>query len=277
MHPVLIDLGFFKFYSYGAMLVVSFLCSTVLAVYLGKKRGYSEDAVIELCMGAILAGIIGCRVGYVVMENPTEYIHHPLQALNFREGGMTITGGVTMSVAYLLFISRKSKTGASVLNLLDYLGGPLLIGMAVGRLGCLLHGCCYGELTHVPWAITYPEGNLGPGIPGGPRHPSVLYEAAADLVLMAYVLWRLPRVRYAGEVFYSVFAGYGIIRFLDEFTRHNDEFILGLPLYQWVSLAFFFFGAAGLLGIFGRRAVNTDILPKEGEVVKLNAPAVAAT
>ena len=275
MHPVLLDLGFFKFYTYGAMLVISFLCSTVLAVYLGKKRGYSEDAVIELCMGAILAGIIGCRVGYVVLENPQEYIAHPLRALNFREGGMTITGGVTLSVMYLLFISRKAKNGASVLNLLDYLGAPLLIGMAVGRFGCLLHGCCYGEISHVPWAITYPDGNLGIGIPGGPRHPSVMYEAAADLVLMAYVLWRLPRVRFAGEVFYTVFAGYGVIRFLDEYPRHIDQYYGPLSLYQWVSVAFFVFGACGLLGVYGRKPVNTNILPKEGEVSPLEAPAVS--
>jgi phosphatidylglycerol:prolipoprotein diacylglycerol transferase len=267
MHPVLIDLFGFKIYSYGAVLVLSFILSTGLALQLGRKRGYSEDAVIELAMGAIVAGIIGCRIGYVFLERFSYYRAHPLMAFNLREGGMTITGGVVLAVLYVIYRFRRHTQKASVLNMLDWLGGPLLVGMAVGRFGCLLHGCCYGALTTLPWGITYPAGTFGVGVAAGPRQPSVMYEAAMDGLLLLYVLWKLPRERYAGEVFYSIAAGYGVIRFLDEMTRYNAPSLFYGPFsaYQWIAIAFFALGVAGLLGCFGRPPVDHDFMPREGE------------
>ncbi len=147
--------------------MISFLCATVLAVHLGKKRGYSKDGVVELVMSCIVAGVIGCRLGYVI-QSPVHYLTHPLSAINLREGGMTITGGLVVAVLWLMFRYR----GSSVLNVFDFMAGPVILGMAVGRIGCLLHGCCFGDVCDLPWAITYPVGApLPPGIPLGPTIP----------------------------------------------------------------------------------------------------------
>lgn len=260
MHPVLVNIGGFTLYSYGACLLVAFLSATALAVYLGRQRGYHPDDVIELCMSSIIAGVVGARLAYVLQHVP-HYITHPIAAINLREGGMTVTGGLVLAVAYLLWTQRKRE--ASVLNVIDFLTAPCLLGMALGRIGCLMHGCCFGEVCNLPWAITYPPGTLGYGMVPGPRHPSQIYEMLGDLVLCAFMLSRYTKVRYAGQLFYTFFVGYGIIRFLDELTRFSDTPMGPLNLYQWVSLGFFSFGVLGLLGVFGRPPVNHQFLDTE--------------
>ena len=270
MHPILITIFGFPIYSYGGMLTVSFLCSTALALHLGKQRKYSGDAVVELVLGCILTGVIGCRLGHV-LAHPSHYLQHPLLALNLREGGMTITGGLVLSVLWLLYSyrSRDREGGgktASVLNVFDFMACPVIIGMAVGRIGCLLHGCCFGEICHLPWGITYPDTTIFPsGLAHGPRHPSPVYEMLMDLLLLAYAYYRFPRIKYAGELFYSFFAGYGVIRFLDEMTRWVEPGTeMGpLNLYQWIAIGFFLFGAAGLAGLFGRPPVDTSFMELE--------------
>lgn len=261
MHPVLFTIGGFTLYSYGAVLLVSFLTGTAFSVHLGRKRGYNPDDVIELCMGALIAGIVGARLAYVI-QNVPHYMSHPLSAFNLREGGMTVTGGLVLAVVWLLWTQRQR--GVSVLNVVDFLSAPTLLGMALGRIGCLLHGCCFGEVCQLPWAITYPAGSLAPGFVLGPRHPSQVYEMLMDLVFMVFMLGRYGKTRFAGQQFYMFFVGYGIIRFLDELTRYSDTPMGPLNLYQWISLGFFSFGVAGLLGLFGRPPVQYGFLDIQG-------------
>lgn len=265
MHPVLINIGGFPIYTYGAMLLVSFILSTSLAVYLGKKRGYPKDYLTDLCMWAILAGIAGCRLGYV-LQYPQKYLPQPWLIFNLREGGMTITGGVVLSVLSLFLYFRWKKV--PVLNVLDFLAAPLLVGMAWGRVGCLLHGCCFGEICSPDWPlqVTYPATtNLGYGLAPGPRHLSQIYELLMDCVLLGYLLWLLPRQKFAGQSLYTVFAGYGIIRYLDEMTRWVDPSTMhgALNLYQWISIGFFLFGLLGLLGVYGKPPVVIDWIPAD--------------
>ena len=268
MHPILINLPGFPIYSYGGMLMLSFICSTLLAIHLGKKRNYSADAVVELVMGCIISGIIGCRLGFI-LQSPLHYLQHPLAAINLREGGMTITGGLVVSVLWLIWNYRKS----SVLNVYDFMAGPVIIGMAVGRIGCLMHGCCFGEICDLPWAITYPPGTLPAPLLAGPRHPSQIYEMVMDLILLAYMYYRFPRLKYAGELFYTFFAGYGVIRFLDEMTRYVDTQMGPLNLYQWISIGFFLFGCAGLAGLFGKPPVDTTFMPLQAGAADVEEPA----
>jgi phosphatidylglycerol:prolipoprotein diacylglycerol transferase len=268
MHPVLVTIGSFTLYSYGGALMLSFLAATCLAIWLGKKRGYDNDSVIELMMGVILSGIVGCRLGFVI-QNVPYYFYHPLQAINLREGGMTITGGIVFSVMWLLWSLRKLNI--SILNVYDFIAAPVILGMALGRIGCLLHGCCFGEMCDLPWGITYPAGTLPHGMLPGPRHPSQIYELLMDLVLLAYLLKRFGKIRYAGELFFSFFFGYGIIRFLDEMTRFVDTPMGIFNLYQWIALGFGTMGGLGLLGLFGKRPTNFGFLPSSFDSVSEEA------
>lgn len=259
MHQVLVDIGGFKLYTYGALLATAFFLANQFALYLSRRFGYKESAVEERVMTAILLGVAGSRLGYV-LQHPVEYLTNPLRILNLREGGLTIMGGVLFTAGYLYLKYRRD--GVPVVNLFDFLAGPLLVGMAFGRLGCFAHGCCHGAICDLPWAVTFPEGVLGPGVPGGPRHPSQIYEMLADLGLLALVTYQLPRLRFAGQNFYTFLAGYGVIRFLDELTRENHVFYGPFTVYQWACLGMLAFGTAGLLGFWGKGPVNREIFPR---------------
>lgn len=270
MHQVLFDIGGFKIYSYGALLALSFFLANQFGLYLARRFGYSEAAVEESVMWCILLGIAGSRLGFVI-QFPEHYLKMPLQIFNLREGGLTIMGGVLFTVAFQWF--RFWRKGKSVLNLFDFWAGPLLVGMAFGRLGCLAHGCCYGDLTSLPWGITYPDNVLVPaGQLAGPRHPSQIYELAADLVLLWWITRQLPRLRFAGQNFYTFMLGYGVIRYLDEVTRFKESIVAGQTIYQWVSIAMAVVGVLGLLGLFGKPPVDREIFARDASA----APAAPA-
>lgn len=254
MHPILVEIFGFPIYSYGFMLLLAFLGAIITVIWLGGRQGHSKDEMIEMALWVILIGIAGSRLGYV-LQNLPYYAHHPLQILNLRQGGMTLVTGLILGVLALAIYFRRK--GVPFMNVLDLVSAPGLVGMAIGRLGCVLHGCCYGKLCDSPLSLTYPEGALGAGIVGGPRHPVQLYEMGLDLLLLTFVIWYLPRVKFAGQAFWATFGLYGIIRFSTEFLREGS--LIGpLTLAQWTSLAFAFISLLGWLGVFGKQPVVTD-------------------
>jgi phosphatidylglycerol:prolipoprotein diacylglycerol transferase len=258
MHPVLFKPFGFAIYSYSAVLIVSFILSMMLAIYLGRRRGpLDSEYVQELAMWGIIWGLVGSRLGWVLW-NFSEYMADPLRMFNLREGGMTILGGIILPSIVLTITCRRR--GTDVRNVLDGFAGPLLLGMAIGRIGCVLHGCCQGALCDAgfPGALTYPQGTFSPGVPLGPRYPAQFFEAAADLVLMSGIIWLLPRIRFAGQAFWTTLMGYGLIRFCNEFVRADGKQMGILSLAQWVALGMFLFGIAGLLGMFGKPAVDVS-------------------
>jgi phosphatidylglycerol:prolipoprotein diacylglycerol transferase len=258
MHPVLFKPFGFAIYSYSFVLILSFIFPMMLAVYLAKKRGpVDSDYIQELAMWGIIWGLIGSRMGWV-LQNPELYITAPWKIFNLREGGMTILGGIIVP-SIVLFITGYRR-GFDARNLLDVFAAPLLLGMALGRVGCVLHGCCYGDSCDpgFPLAITYPQ---GPGMPVGPRYPAQFFEAAADLVLMGFVLWFLPRIRFAGQAIWATIGGYGMIRFLNEFIRADGRELAagGVTIAQLVALGlFFFFGVFAMWGGLGKPAVDVS-------------------
>ncbi len=247
MQPVLFKLGNVPIHAYGVGLLLAFVASTWLTLELGQRRGYSTSWILDLCVWSILGGIVACRLGYVLMH-PLHYLQQPWLILWPREGGLTILGALIAGpLGWTIYFRRH---GVGVLNLLDFGSAPFLLGMAVGRLGCLLQGCCYGAVCDLPWAIAMHD---QPGL----RHPSQLYEIGFDLVLLAVLL--LAPVRYAGQTCFRFLAGYGAIRFLLEYTREQEAGMAVLaPFnnYQWIALGML---ALGLVGLWRARApVQTD-------------------
>jgi phosphatidylglycerol---prolipoprotein diacylglyceryl transferase len=272
MHQVLFDIGGFKIYSYGALLALSFFLANQFALYLARRFGYSQNSVEETVLYSILLGVAGSRLGYVI-QYPAQYLQNPLQIFNLREGGLTVMGGVLFTIGVIWF--RMARRKVSVLNMYDFLAGPLLVGMAFGRLGCFAHGCCHGKLCspNLPWAVTFPPGAIHNAL-GGPRHPAQLYEMGLDLLLLAFITYQLPRLRFAGQNFYTFMLGYGVIRFLTEFSKENDIYWNGLSIYQWVCMGMIVLGAAGFAGLFGRPEVNRNIFPREDSAIE--APAAGS-
>lgn len=255
MHPILFQPFGFAIYSYSFVMIMSFVLSMLLALHLAKKRGpVDPDYIQELAMWAIIWGLVGSRLGWV-LQNPELYLKAPLQMFNLREGGMTILGGIIVPTAALAFTCHRRRI--DVRNVLDLFAAPLLLGMAIGRLGCVLHGCCYGDAcdANFPLALTYPA---GPQMPLGPRYPAQIFEAVADLALMAFLIWYLPRIKFAGQAFWAAVAGYGIIRFSNEFVRADGRELApgGFTIAQLLALGLFAFGLFAYLGGLKRPKVD---------------------
>lgn len=268
MHQILVQPFGFSIYSYSAALLVAFAAGLFVIIQVAKSRGPTNPEYIqELIMVGILWGIFGSRLGWVFWEFD-QYVTDPLRAFNLREGGMTILGGIVVPIiAFSVIFKRK---GIDPRNVLDTCAPGLLMGMAVGRLGCILHGCCFGNLCEpsFPLALTYPEGIIGQGLIPGPRYPTQLFEAGADLLLMALVIWRIPRQTFAGQGVWTMLTGYGIIRFLNEYLRGDIKVIGPITLAQWVAVAMFSIGVLGLLGVFGRPKIDSSWQtgdPKKGD------------
>jgi phosphatidylglycerol---prolipoprotein diacylglyceryl transferase len=255
MHPVLFEPFGFKIYSYSAALLMAFVIGTALAVWIAKRRGPTNPSYIQdVTMMGIIWGLIGGRVGWILWEFDY-YATNPWQILNLRAGGMTILGGIVLPIV-ALYIYFKVK-GVEPLNVIDVFAAPLLLGMAIGRLGCVLHGCCQGNLCDAgfPLSLTYPDGTF---VPAGPRYPSQLFETFADLLLMGFIIWLMPRIKFAGQAIYTMLLGYGVIRFLNEFTRGDIKYIGPITLAQWVAVGMFTIGLLGILGVFGKPEIDSS-------------------
>jgi phosphatidylglycerol:prolipoprotein diacylglycerol transferase len=258
MHPVLFKPFGFAIYSYSAALLLAFVIGMSLAIWIAKRRGTTNPSYIQdVTMMGILWGLVGGRVGWILWEFDY-YFANPKQMLNLRAGGMTILGGIVVPIL-ALYIYFKWK-GVEPLNVIDVFAAPLLLGMAIGRFGCVLHGCCQGNLCDpgFPMALTYPEGTFGPGVSGGPRYPSQLFETFADLILMGFIIWLMPRLKFAGQAIFTMLCGYGVIRFLNELTRGDIKYIGPITLAQWVAVGMFTVGLLGILGAFGKPEIDSS-------------------
>jgi len=165
MHPEVFRLPFIgsPIYAYGLMMVVAFLATQWLSARLGKRLGYDPEIFVNATLIALVAGVIGCRLSHI-LENLPEYTRHDLSfwqnlydMVNIRSGGLTFYGGLILAAPIVLgyFIYRKVPARAAM----DITAPCIMLGLAIGRIGCFLNGCCYGatcDPAKIPWAVRFP-------------------------------------------------------------------------------------------------------------------------
>ncbi len=172
-----------------------------------------DDFVLWVTLGIILGG----RIGYVLFYNPLHFAAHPLEALQLWQGGMSFHGGFVGCVVAVLAFGRNRNIPVLSLGDVTCAVGP--IGLFLGRLANFINGELWGRPADVPWAVVFPNG--GPL----PRHPSQLYEAALEGVLLFFVLAliiRLGALRRPGSVIGAFALVYGLARITGEFFREPD-------------------------------------------------------
>jgi phosphatidylglycerol:prolipoprotein diacylglycerol transferase len=234
--PYIIEVGSFRVGYYGLMYIVAFATVYMLALYRSKADGYgySKEFIQNYIFWAVLGLVIGARLGYVLFYNPGYYLSNPLEIfLPFElKGGFRYTGiagmsyhggGVGVFVASVLFLRRNR---ADIWRFADFLAPTVPLGYMFGRIGNFINGELYGRVTTVPWGMYFPmdpERRL--------RHPSQLYEAITEGVLLFVVLWLLRRKSpFDGFLIAMYLIGYGFVRFVVEFFREPDAhlgFVLG--------------------------------------------------
>lgn len=253
--PVALHIGPLAIRWYGLMYLVAFTQFVLLGRWRIAQRqpgqplhGFTGKDVEDLMFYGVLGAVIGGRLGHVLFYGLSYYLAHPLHIFYVWEGGMAFHGGlVGVLLSCALFAHRR---GVRWLDLMDFVAPLVPLGLAAGRLGNYINGELWGRVTDVPWGMVFPQS--GSGLP---RHPSQLYELAAEGLLLFVVLWWYSRrPRPTGAVSGLFLVGYGLCRFLVEYVREPDDGFWGpLTAGQALTLPMLLAGA-WLMWRAGRKA-----------------------
>ncbi|HEY4002765.1 MAG TPA: prolipoprotein diacylglyceryl transferase [Candidatus Xenobia bacterium] len=253
MHRVLLFPGTpYTIYTYGAILSLGIVLSTLVFLPRARRIGLDEDQSTELIGWFIVAIVAGARLMHVMLEWP-EYLHHPLQIFNLREGGLALYGGIAGGTITLLAWSRRR--GIKLVDLLDAAAPSCILAQGIGRIGCFFNGCCAGKFCPPPWGLWFRDAE--PDVARIPRYPTQLYELGADLVIFGFLLWYTRRRHYRGEVFGWYLTLYAMVRFVLEFWRDEPVVLMGLTFAQWCGVVFSLLGLAGL-AVLRRHGTTTE-------------------
>ena len=236
MYPRLLDLGSFSIFTYGVLLAAAYLIGLQFAVVRGRTRGLDGNLVMDLGIYIIISALVGAKLLLIVVD----FDHFLQDPLSFIRAGGVFYGGLILSVVVALWFIRRHRL--AIWLTCDAFAPGIALGQAVGRIGCLLAGCCYGKPTDLPWAIifTHPLAAANVGTPlDVSLHPTQLYESGATLLILG-VLLLLERYApsFTGRTFWTYLLLYPAARFLIEFYRGDPRgtvFEL-LSTSQFVSL-----------------------------------------
>lgn len=249
MHRELLHVGNFTLYSFGLMVIAGFIAGAMLASWLARKRGLPGEAFMDGAMVMLFAGVAGARLLFVLL-NWKDYAGHLGDVAAIWKGGMSFHGGlVAGAAAGIVYVWRR---GLPVLALADAAAPGLALGYAIGRIGCLLNGCCYGGATDLPWGLPgiYCEG-------GDPRltyHPAQVYATLLNLLLCAALVTAYGRQHRSGQILALYLGGYSVYRFGIESLRKGvtaEVAAFGLTQAQLFSL--FAIAAAALWWLWLQR------------------------
>lgn len=240
--PVALQLGPVAIHWYGLMYLLGFAAVWLL----GRRRirqGHSTLSLRELediIFYGVVGVVIGGRLGYTLFYKPGYYLSHPLEILSIWEGGMSFHGGLIGVIVALLWYTHRR--GRHFFDVADFIAPMIPIGLAAGRWGNFINAELWGRPTDLPWGMVFP--NAG----ALPRHPSQLYEMMLEGVLLfAFLWWYSSTPRRRGQVSGMFLVGYGVARFVAEFTREPDEFLglmaAGLSMGQLLSIPMVLAGA----------------------------------
>jgi phosphatidylglycerol:prolipoprotein diacylglycerol transferase len=250
--PVIFEIGpFFGFGPfalrwYALAYVVSLLIGWRYCLWHAKRtpRLVSRDQLDDFFIWAILGVVLGGRIGFILFYDLGPYLEHPLKMLKVWEGGMSFHGGLVGVILAMILFTRIRKL--TFFSLADIVATATPIGLFFGRLANFQNGELYGRITDVPWAMKFP------GDPANFRHPSQLYEAALEGLILFVVLFLLScsdSVRRKVGTLSGVFlAGYALSRIIVELVREPDPQLAFLPqvsflsMGQWLSIPMLLYG-----------------------------------
>jgi phosphatidylglycerol:prolipoprotein diacylglycerol transferase len=238
MYPRLFELGPITVYTYGVLLAAAYLFGLQLARVRAKARGLDANRILDLGIYIIISALIGAKLLLLVTDFRT-FSSNPRELLTLARSGGVFYGGLILAVVVALFYIRK--IGLPLWTTCDVFAPGIALGHVIGRFGCLFAGCCYGKETSVPWAITFHDpfaaSNVGTPL-DRPLHPTQLYEAGAELVILLVLLATERKGRpYAGRTFWLYMLLYAVSRFIIEFYRGDERGMVGaFSTSQFISL-----------------------------------------
>ena len=228
--PIIVQLGPLAVRWYGLMYLLGFAAFW----WLGRMRARKENSFIspiqvgDLLFYAVLGVVLGGRIGSVFFYNFDRFLQDPIYLFKIWEGGMSFHGGLLGVIVALWLYQRKFSWGFLKLN--DFVAPLVPVGLGFGRIGNFINAELWGRQTDLPWGVIFPN------VDSLARHPSQLYQAALEGVLLFIILWvytAKPRPTGAACSLFVLF--YGVFRFLVEFVREPDEH-LGYIAFSWMTM-----------------------------------------
>lgn len=246
---------------YGIFVALGFWLGAWTAARRAPKVSIHPDTVWDLLWVLIVGGIVGARALYVMTYWERDFRHAPWSEIFMvHHGGLVFHGGFLVATAAGFSWCAWKKVPAWTMA--DILAPSLALGHALGRVGCLLNGCCYGRQCELPWAWHYPKVHETRGLP---VHPTQLYESILCLGLAGGLAWGFGRRRFEGQVFAIYLVAYGVLRSVVEMYRGDypaSALTFGvLTPAHWVSLGIIGMGVV-LYGL-RRRSRRTETKEKE--------------
>lgn len=250
MQPILFEIPWLglKVHGFSVMLVVAAASGVYLTAWRARREKIHPDVVFELAVWLLTGGFVGARALFLI-RNPG-MVHSFWDIFKVWQGGIVfygcIIGGLIGSLMY--WVRRPFPFRA----MCDAVAPALAIGIVLGRVGCLLNGCCFGAVCELPWAMTFPgeslpwlhhveSGWLSPLAPRSlPVHPAQVYAILDGVFLLALLSAYFPHRRKDGQVMALLMVTYPVTRFFIEGLRDDDPAVaLGLTLSQWISVGLF--------------------------------------
>ena len=254
--------------SYGFCVGLGFFAAAMLAKRRARRLGLSGDAVLDLALCAIVAGVIGGRLFYFIQFHE-QFAGRPIWSFfALHQGGLVFYGGLLAAVPACAWFMRRRKL--PVLRCLDVLASVAMLGLAFGRIGCFSYGCCWGVPTDAWWGVIFPHGAppyLSKHLAWGtPLVPVQLVNSLNAFVIFAVLSIYFHRFRKRdGEVTALLLMLYPTNRFCMEFLRYDTAVPGSLSVSQWISVFLFMGGAFLFVWVLKRQPVTSAPVREQAE------------
>ncbi len=227
--PVAIQLGPLAIHWYGLMYLFGFVAAWLLARWRAELHGWEKSQVEDLLFYGAIGVILGGRLGYALFYDLPNVLQNPLTLFKVWQGGMSFHGGLLGVLVAIWLFGRKS--GKAFFTISDFIAPMVPLGLFFGRIGNFINGELWGRASEVPWAMVFPTGGAVA------RHPSQLYQAMLEGLLLFVILWWFSaKIRPRAAVSGAFLFGYGCFRFIAEFFRVPD------PQYGYLAFDWFTMG-----------------------------------
>jgi len=248
---------------HGVFIALGIAAGVYVAVLMARRKGFLDDDSYNVAFAAVVGGIIGARALFVA-ENWGQLDDNLWNAFRINEGGISVYGGIIGGIlsGWLYGVWKRLPIWKG----LDAGAVGLILGQAIGRIGCVINGEHIGSPSHLPWAVEYTNVN-SPSFALGPLQPAAGYEMLGDFLILGVLLllWRVSKRD--GVVFTTYALLYAVLRFGVSFLRVDNEPVLGLRMAQLIALGFVALSLISFAYLWrtgGRRPSTAAALSGEG-------------
>jgi phosphatidylglycerol---prolipoprotein diacylglyceryl transferase len=241
MYPKILDVGPLTIHTYGLLLALAFIAGIWLASRNAAKSGLNPDSIWNLGLIIIFSALVGAKL-LLFISDSSYYMENPREIFSLatlRSSGVYYGGLLLALVASAWYMHRAKLPSWKVA---DITAPGIALGQSIGRLGCLSAGCCFGKPTSMPWGITFTDtySYENVGVPlNVALHPTQIYESLGTFLLSLFLMWRLGRKHFTGQIILEYLMLYAGLRFIIEFFRDDDRgFVLNglLSTSQFIGI-----------------------------------------